>query len=88
MSDAKKESDDANATKNRVGMVAAEKLLSKWGFSNIRRADHDGEGCDFTALKSGSQCKIELKTTQTNGVPDGYESEFGNLDSLPILTAD
>ena len=73
-------SKDENATKARIGMDAAEKFLHKWGFSNIERVHTKGRGCDFEASKDGLPFKIEVKTTQTKGVPDAFGTEF-NLPS-------
>ena len=74
-------SKDENATKARIGMDAAEKFLHKWGFSSIKRVDKKGRGCDFEASMNGSTPRtIEVKTTQTKGVPDAFGTEF-NLAS-------
>ena len=74
-------SKDENATKARMGMNAAEKFLHKWGFSSIervdkKRVDKKGYGCDFKASKDGLPFTIEVKTTQTKGVPDAFGTEF------------
>ena len=88
MNKEQEKSDDANATKNRVGMKAAKTLLALWGFSEIEPVDSLGKGWDFEASKNGVRYKIELKTTETRGVPDAFGNEFENLDSLPELKAD
>ena len=45
-------------------------------------------GCDFTASKNGSTRTIEVKTTQTKGVPDAFETEFTHLDKHPEFGPD
>ena len=76
-------SQDENATRNRVGMEAAENFLRKWGFSDVKRVDRKGEGCDFEAVRDNVLCKIEVKTTGKEGVPDAFETEFTELNKYP-----
>lgn len=81
-------SNDVNATKNRVGMKAAQTLLAQWGFYKIECVDGGGKGCDFEASRNDKRYKIELKTTATTGVPDAFENEFEDLEDFPTLKAD
>ncbi len=81
-------SKDENATKARIGMDAAKEFLQNWGFSNIERVDKKGVGYDFKASKDGLPFTIEVKTTQTKGVPDAFETEFTHLDKHPEFGPD
>ena len=77
-----------NAKRGRVGMDAAEKFLPKFGFSDVKRVDRMGEGCDFEAVRDSVRCKIEVKTTGKEGVPDAFETEFTELDKHPKFRPD
>lgn len=74
-------------SKERQRIEVAKKLL-EWNGFEFSKEDKKETGCDMIARQVGKKTKIEVKTTESEGIPDAFQTEFQELDSEPVFMAD
>ena len=77
---------DKEMSKEQQRIEVAKRLLERDGFEFSKEYQKE-KGCDLIARKDGKMVKIEVKTTESIGISDAFQTEFQELGSEPVIKA-